>query len=148
MRINTNVAALNSQRILGQTNAAAAKQIGRLSSGFRINRAADDAAGLGIANKLRADIRSMTQASRNAEQGNSHAAGHGRRGADGPEHRGADEGTGDAGRFRQRQATPARVQIDAEFQKLREELDRMVDTTKFQGEKLLDGSFGAKLRRG
>ncbi len=62
MRINTNVSALNTQRVLGKTNAAVAKQIGRLSSGFRINSASDDAAGLGIANKLRTDVRSLQQA--------------------------------------------------------------------------------------
>ena len=71
MRINTNVSALNTQRILGNSNAAVAKQIGRLSSGFRINSASDDAAGLGIANKLRAETRAMKQAGRNAEQANS-----------------------------------------------------------------------------
>ena len=89
MRINTNVAALNSQRILGQTNAAAAKQIGRLSSGFRINRAGDDAAGLGIANKLRADIRVHDAGLAQRRAGQLAAAGRGRRDADGPEHRGA-----------------------------------------------------------
>ncbi len=52
-------------------NQALGKAFGRLSSGFRINTAGDDAAGLGIANKLRADIRSLQQASRNAEQANS-----------------------------------------------------------------------------
>src|SRR5690554_454379 len=71
MRINTNVAALNSQRILTGTGEASARSIGRLSSGFRINRAGDDAAGLAIANTLRADIRSLRQATRNAEQAGS-----------------------------------------------------------------------------
>src|SRR5690606_6867629 len=71
MRINTNVSALNTQRILSQTNTAVARSIGRLSSGYRINRAADDAAGLGIANKMRADLRGLRQAARNAEQANS-----------------------------------------------------------------------------
>ena len=69
MRINTNVSSLNTQRILGKTGSELAQNIGRLSSGFRINRAADDAAGLGVANKLRSDIRALQQAARNAEQG-------------------------------------------------------------------------------
>ena len=71
MRVNTNIASVNTLRQLGNTNRALGKAFGRLSSGFRINSAGDDAAGLGIANKLRADIRSLQQASRNAEQGTS-----------------------------------------------------------------------------
>jgi flagellin len=136
MRINTNVSALNSQRILGQTNAAAAKQIGRLSSGFRINRAADDAAGLGIANKLRADIRSMTQASRNAEQANSllQVA------------EGATQTIQNIVERMKELATQSasdnvnadsRALIQAEFSQLQSEVTRIVDTTKFQGDFLL-----------
>src|SRR5688572_33270229 len=71
MRINTNVSALTAQRNLQQTNTEVSRSMGRLSSGFRINNAADDAAGLAIANKFRADVRSLSQASRNAEQANS-----------------------------------------------------------------------------
>ena len=70
MRINTNVSAMNTLRQLNISSRGFARSVGRLSSGFRINRAADDAAGLGIANKIRADVRSMRQASRNAEQAN------------------------------------------------------------------------------
>src|SRR4051812_24516992 len=71
MRINTNLSALNANRQLGITQDAVSASMAKLSSGFRINRAADDAAGLGIANRIRGDIRSMTQASRNSEQANS-----------------------------------------------------------------------------
>ena len=71
MRINTNVSSLNTLRQLGKSQGNLAKSVGRLSSGFRINSASDDAAGLGIANKIRSDVRSMQQASRNAEQANS-----------------------------------------------------------------------------
>src|SRR4051794_2167003 len=71
MRINTNVSALTAANNLSRVQDAASESMGKLSSGFRINKAADDAAGLGIANKLRADTRSMSQASRNAEQANS-----------------------------------------------------------------------------
>jgi len=66
MRINTNIASVNTLRQLGKTSESLGKAFGRLSSGFRINTAGDDAAGLGIANKLKADIRSLQQASRNA----------------------------------------------------------------------------------
>jgi flagellin len=147
MRINTNVASLNSQRILGQTGSAVNRSIGRLSSGFRINRAADDAAGLGIANTLRADVRSLRQASRNAEQANSvlqvmegattqigsilermkelaTQANSGTSGAD----------NGDA-----------KTQLNAEFQTLIGELDRIVGTTTFNGQTLLAGGFGTSV---
>lgn len=71
MRINTNVMALNTQRILGQTENAVSTAIGRLSSGFRINQAKDDAAGLAIANKLRNTVASLQTAQRNASQASS-----------------------------------------------------------------------------
>ncbi|MBI4506273.1 MAG: flagellin, partial [Chloroflexi bacterium] len=69
MRINTNVMAINAQRNLGLTNIMLARSVEKLSSGLRINRAADDAAGLNISEKLRAQIRGMTQATRNAQDG-------------------------------------------------------------------------------
>jgi flagellin len=70
MRINTNVAALNASKNLFVNNMEVDSSMRKLSSGLRISRAADDAAGLSIANKLRAQSRSLTQASGNAEQGN------------------------------------------------------------------------------
>jgi flagellin len=141
MRINTNVSALNSQRILSQTNSALSSSMAKLSSGFRINRAADDAAGLGIANKLRADNRSMVQASRNAEQANSVLQI--MEGATSSIQtmlermkelatQAASDNVDDAGRTR----------IDNEFKALTNEITRTIDTTKFQGKKLLDDSFG------
>lgn len=69
LRINTNVASLNSQRNLRFTRQALDKSLERLSSGFRINRAGDDAAGLAISENLRAQIRGMQQAERNALDG-------------------------------------------------------------------------------
>jgi flagellin len=140
MRINTNVASLNAQRVLGQTGNAAAKSIGRLSSGFRINRAADDAAGLGIANKLRADLRGLRQAARNAEQ-----AGSLLQVAEGAVQtissivdrmkelatQGASGNTSAEGR----------LAISAEWTELYKEIDAIVTTTKFQGTLLLDGDF-------
>jgi flagellin len=67
--INTNVASLGAQRTLNQTTQALQRNIEKLSSGYRVNRAADDAAGLGISENLRASIRSLAQASRNANDG-------------------------------------------------------------------------------
>lgn len=142
MRINTNVSALNTQRILSQTNTAVARSIGRLSSGYRINRAADDAAGLGIANKMRADLRGLRQAARNAEQANSvlQIAEGATQTISGILDRmkelavqAASDNTSDEGR----------AKIQAEFEKLQAEITRIVDTTKFQGRTLLDGSFGS-----
>jgi flagellin len=69
MRIQTNVAALNSWRSLNQTNNALGKSLEKLSSGFRIGRAADDAAGLAISEKMRAQVRGLNQAVRNAQDG-------------------------------------------------------------------------------
>ncbi len=70
MRINTNVGALTASRNIFVNNMAAENSMRKLSSGLRISRAADDAAGLSIANKLRTQSRSLTQAASNAEQGN------------------------------------------------------------------------------
>ncbi len=69
LRINTNTASLNSQRVLWGTKMGLDKSMERLSSGFRINRAGDDAAGLAISENLRAQIRGLKQASRNAQDG-------------------------------------------------------------------------------
>ena len=141
MTVNTNVPSLNAQRNLGMTGISLGRSIGRLSSGFRINRAADDAAGLGIANKLRADTRSLRQASRNAEQSNSLlqvAEGAAQTVQNIVERmkelatQASSDNTDSAGRGR----------IDAEFDNLRSEITRIVSTTKFQGSALLDGTFG------
>ncbi|MEH7302937.1 flagellin [Neobacillus drentensis] len=69
MRINHNIAALNTHRQMGVNNAAQAKSMEKLASGQRINRAADDAAGLSISEKMRGQIRGLDQASRNAQDG-------------------------------------------------------------------------------
>lgn len=139
MRINTNVAALNTLRTLARTETALTRSIGRLSSGFRINRAADDAAGLAIANQLKADLGAMRQASRNAEQANSLmqvAEG----GATGIQDilvrlkelasQASSDNVDDTGRAR----------IDIEFQEMLLEIDRIADSTEFSGTALLDGS--------
>ena len=69
MRINNNMMAMNSHRQLGINNNAGSKSMEKLSSGFRINRAGDDAAGLSISEKMRAQVRGLNQASRNAQDG-------------------------------------------------------------------------------
>lgn len=141
VRINTNVAAMNTLRQLAQTDQAVTRSIGRLSSGFRINRAADDAAGLAIANQLRADLGAMRQATRNAEQANSLlqvAEG----GANGIQRilvrmkelasQASSDNVDDTGRAR----------IDIEYQELIAEIDRIADSTEFSGTNLLDGTAG------
>jgi flagellin len=67
VRINTNIDALNAQRNLGMTGLSFSKSVEKLSSGLRINRAADDAAGLAISEKLRAQVRGLNVATRNAQ---------------------------------------------------------------------------------
>src|ERR1700755_3030302 len=69
LRINTNIEAFNAHRQLAMTSDRVSKSMERLSSGYRINRAADDAAGLAISEKLRGQIRGLSQAQRNAQDG-------------------------------------------------------------------------------
>lgn len=139
MRINTNVAALQAQQNLSRTNAAAQSSMAKLSSGFRIVRAGDDAAGLSIANTLRTEVRSLTQASRNIEQGQSVLS--------------IAEGAASSiekivERMKELAVQAAsdtndtqRTVLDDEFQALSEEIDRIVGSTKFQGTNLVNGDF-------
>ena len=69
MRINHNISALNTLRQMNVNNLQSSKAMEKLSSGLRINRAADDAAGLSISEKMRSQIRSLSQATRNAQDG-------------------------------------------------------------------------------
>ena len=137
--INTNVSALNTQRTLGNTSRMFSRSVNRLSSGFRINRAGDDAAGLGIANRLSADVRGLRQAARNAEQANSML-----QVAEG----GVQQVQGILERMKELATQAAsdnsgsRTVLDSEFGQLRSEIARIVDTTSFQGRKMLNGSFG------
>lgn len=143
-RIQTNVSALNANRNLSITSKNLAKSIAKLSSGFRINRAADDAAGLAIANKLRADGRSMRQAARNAAQANSVL-------------QISDGATSTISTILDRMkelatqaatdnvSTSQRLTLQNEFVALRSEIGRIVKTTKYQGQLLIDGSFGASV---
>ena len=144
MRINTNVSAMNTLRQLNSSSQGFARSVGRLSSGFRINRAADDAAGLGIANKIRADIRSMRQASRNAEQATSLLQ----------VSEGATQTISQIIDRMKELATQAasdnvdvngRTQIKAEYDALESEITAIASTTKFQGKTLVDGNFGTSV---
>lgn len=139
--INTNVAALNAQRQLVSSGNDMSEAMERLSSGRRINTAADDAAGLAISNRQTSQIRGLSQAIRNANDGVSLI-----QTAEGA----LDESTNILQRMRELAIQAAngiyadtdRATLDAEFQQLVDELDRIADTTSFNGQKLLDGSLG------
>ena len=141
MRINTNINALNTLRNLNASEKSVADSTAKLSSGFRINRASDDAAGLAIANKLRNTGAALTQASRNADQAASML-----QIADGA----AQTLGGIIDRMKQLAAAAAsasagsgaddqRPKLQAEFDALNSEITRIVATTKYQGVQLLAG---------
>jgi flagellin len=140
MTINTNLASLNAQRNQSRTQNDLSTAIARLSSGLRINSAKDDAAGLAIANRFTAQINGMDQAARNANDGISLS-----QTAEGA----LGEITNNLQRIRQlavqsRNATNSasdRAALDTEAQQLKAEIDRVAQTTTFNGVKLLDGSF-------
>jgi flagellin len=143
-RINTNVSALVAGNNLNRVQNMVSQSMAKLSSGLRITRASDDAAGLGIANRLRADIRSLNQAGRNADQANS-------------VFNIAEGGATTIQTMLERMKelasqsasdsvdAPGRARIDTEFQQLKAEIDRTVATMQFQGNTLLNGSFGATI---
>jgi flagellin len=140
----TNVASLNAQRNLNTTQAALASSVGRLSSGMRINSASDDAAGLGISENLKASIRSMAQAQRNANDGISMS-----QVAEGS----MSDMQGIVSRMRELSVQSAnatlgnteRGYIKTEFAQLSEEINRIGAVTEFNGQKLLDGSASTGL---
>ncbi len=144
MSILTNTASLSAQRNLSKSQGAMAKNIGRLSSGLRINSASDDAAGLGISENLKADIRGLAQAGRNANDAVSLA-----QVAEGS----MNEQQGIVTRMRELAVQAAngtlgsteRGYIDTEFDSLSAELNRISNTTEFNGQKLLDGSASSGL---
>jgi flagellin len=141
----TNVASLNAQRNLAATQTALAGSVGRLSSGMRINTAADDAAGLGISENLKANIRSLAQAQRNANDGISMS-----QVAEG----GMNEMQGIVSRMRELSVQSAnatlgdteRGYIQTEFSQLSQEINRIGSVTDFNGQKLLDGSASTGLQ--
>ncbi len=147
MRINNNLMAMNTHRQLGINNTGTAKSLEKLSSGFRINRAGDDAAGLAISEKMRGQIRGLTQASRNAQDGISLI-----QTAEG----GLNESHAILQRMRElavQSATDTNVEIDRgaiqdEMNQLVSELDRISNTTEFNTQGLLDGSFKGQFQIG
>ncbi|MEY4588626.1 MAG: hypothetical protein RL497_702 [Pseudomonadota bacterium] len=139
--INTNVSSLNAQRQLVSSGNELSTAMERLSSGKRINTAADDAAGLAISNRMTSQIRGLNQAVRNANDGISLI-----QTAEGA----LDETTNILQRMRELSIQSAngiyddsnRATLDAEVQQLIAELDRIAKTTTFNGQTLLDGSLG------
>ncbi|MFT4865150.1 MAG: flagellin [Ilumatobacter sp.] len=142
MRINSNSMAINAHRNLSMNNVSLGKSLEKLSSGFRINRAADDAAGLVISQNLRAQVSGLRQATRNAQDGISVVQT--AEGALNEVHtllnrmrdlsvQAANSGSNNA---------DARSAAQAEINALTSEINRISDKTAFGGTNLLDGSYG------
>jgi flagellin len=143
MVVQHNLTAMNSNRMLGLTTSAQAKSTEKLSSGYKINRAADDAAGLSISEKMRRQIRGLTQASLNAQDGISAV-----QTAEGALNEVQDmlqrmnelAVKGENGTL----TSTDRSYIQAEVKQLMSEIDRVQSTTTFNEQSLLDGSFSNK----
>ncbi len=142
IRIFNNIPSLSAQRILGINNDRLATSVERISSGLRINRAADDAAGLAISEALRSDIRALRQAVRNANDGISLI--NVTEGA-------LNEQSSILLRLRELSSQAStgtvgsteRATIQLEFNALRNEIDRISATTQFNGQGLVDGSLAS-----
>ncbi|CAM4131397.1 flagellin N-terminal helical domain-containing protein [Lederbergia lenta] len=142
MRINHNIQALNAYRNLSQTMQSTSKSLEKLSSGLRINRAADDAAGLAISEKMRSQIRGLGMAERNSLDAVSLI-----QTAEGA----LNETHTILQRMRELSVQAAngtmedddRKAVQAEIDQLTAEIDRIADTTQFNQKKLLDGAVGA-----
>lgn len=144
MTINTNVTSLNAQRNLRASASTLSVAMQRLSSGLRVNSAKDDAAGLAISERMRAQINGLSVAARNANDGISLA-------------QTAEGALGKVGDMLQRMRELAvqsanatnsdndRQALQSEVGQLRAEIDRVAKTTSFNGQKLLDGSFAGAL---
>ncbi|ANE54560.1 MULTISPECIES: flagellin [Methylomonas] len=149
MVINTNIASLNSQKYLSRTNESLQTSMERLSSGMRVNSAKDDAAGLAIADRMTSQIRGMTVAMRNANDGISMA-------------QTAEAGMGTLTSTLQRMRDLAvqaanraavsnsdRQKLQTEFKQLGDEIGRIISNTEFNGKKILAGSLqGANFQIG
>lgn len=143
MRINHNIAALNTHRQLGANNTQASKNLEKLSSGLKINRAGDDAAGLAISEKMRGQIRGLDMASKNAQDGISLI-------------QTAEGALNETHSILQRMRELAvqssndtstngdRKEIQKEINQLVDEIDRIATDTEFNTQKLLNGSFTNK----
>jgi flagellin len=141
LRINNNIAAFNAYRNLSVTDTNMSKSLEKLSSGYRINRAADDAAGLAISEGLRSQIGGLKVAVRNAQDGISVV-----QTAEGA----LNESQAILQRMRDlavqagnggSQDATAQSAADTEFKQLQSELDRIANTTSFGSSKLLDGTY-------
>ncbi|MDD2401994.1 MAG: flagellin [Clostridia bacterium] len=142
MRINHNIAALNTYRQLSANNVKTSLSLEKLSSGSRINRAGDDAAGLAISEKMRSQIRGLDQAGRNAQDGISMI-------------QTAEGALNETHSILQRMRELAvqagsdtntlddRKEMQKEIEQLKSEVNRISDTTEFNTQKLLNGSLGA-----
>ncbi|PKM34798.1 MAG: flagellin FliC, partial [Gammaproteobacteria bacterium HGW-Gammaproteobacteria-10] len=141
MVINTNIASINSQRMLTQTNNNLKTSMERLSSGLRVNSAKDDAAGLAIGNKMTSQIRGMTVAIRNANDGISMA-------------QTAEAAMGSITETIQRMRDLAvqssntgavnaadQAKLQTEFDQLQQEISRIITNTEFNGKKILNGGL-------
>ncbi|MEE9320412.1 MAG: flagellin [Granulosicoccus sp.] len=139
--INTNVMSLTAQRNLGRSQATMATSMQRISSGLRVNSAKDDAAGLAIAERMNTQVRGMNVAIRNANDGISLS-------------QTAEGGLNEVGNMLQRMRELAvqsangtnsvsdRLNLDAEYQQLDDEITRIADTTQFNGNKIIGGDAG------
>jgi flagellin len=144
IRIFNNIPSLNAQRILGINNDRLATSVERIASGIRINRGADDAAGLAISEALRSDTRALRQAVRNANDGISLI-----NVAEGA----LNEQSSILIRLRELSSQAAtgtvgsteRQTIQLEFSALRKEIDRIAATTEFNGQLLVDGSLASSV---
>jgi len=142
--INTNIMSLNSQRHLNRSQDALQTSLERLSSGLRINSAKDDAAGLAISERFTAQIRGLNQAVRNSNDGISLA-------------QTAEGALSESGNILQRvrelsvqsanatNSASDRQALQAEVGQLVQELERIAVNTEFNGQKILDGTFGAAI---
>ena len=147
LRITNNVSSLNAQRNINKSQIGLARSLERLSSGFRINKAGDDAAGLAISEKLRSNIRALNQASRNASDGISMI-----QTAEGA----MDEINNMLVRMKElaEQAATGTVgdtergYLNQEYTALRSEITRIADATKFNDTNLLDGSLDVDVQIG
>jgi flagellin len=148
LRINNNIAAFNAYRNLSVTDGQMSKSLEKLSSGYRINRAADDAAGLAISENLRSQIGGLKVAVRNAQDGVSVV-----QTAEGA----LNETTSILQRMRDlavqasnggSQDPVAQADADTEFKQLGAELDRIQQTTKFGSQSLLGGEYAGAFQVG
>ncbi len=147
MVVQHNLRAMNSNRQLGLTTTSQSKSTEKLSSGYRINRAADDAAGLAISEKMRRQVKGLTQASRNAQDGISAV-------------QTAEGALTEVHDMLQRMNVLAnqaangtntstdRAYLNQEFAALTSEIDRVASTTTFNEKNLLYGSFKVNLQVG